>query len=517
MRFAYPLPIWALMMLLCAAVALSLAAYARARTLLGPFRHGVLTALRTATLLALIAFLLRPVVPVESRDTDAAVAIVIDTSRSMNLRDGGSDTRLARAVGAVSDRLLPALSRTFRVEVFAGEQPVEPGGLQGLAADGARTDLRRTIRSIEGRFPHGGLAGIVLISDGAETAPGEDASRLPADRPPVVTIGIGRADAFDREIRSVTAGPSVLDGSLIDLTVTAVSHGAGSRTLPLRLLGNGRVLDLRTVTAAAEGAPVQHVFTVAPGRAAPSRFRIEVDGEEGELTLDNNRIDVLVPPPGRRRRILMLEGAPGYEHTFLKRAWLQDASLELDSVVRKGRNDRGEDTFYVQAAASRSAALAGGFPETLEALLVYDSVVLANLDLDMLSRGQLQWLADFVGERGGGLLAFGARTLRSTGLAGSTLERVMPVDLRDRTGDPLRAAAAIDVARLRVGLTQEGTRHPVMRLAQRGEDTLERWAVLPALAGVEAVGAPRPGGAVLAWTTSSGSGSGSRRRGPAIR
>ena len=503
MRFAYPIPVWALAALAAAAVALSLLAYARARAALGPVRHALLAGLRTVTLLILIAFLLRPVVPVPAEDTGAAVAIVIDTSRSMDLRDGGEESRLARAIRLVSDRLLPALSDTFRVELFAGEQAVQPGDLPRLTAAGARTDLGRIVESIEQRFPQGGLAGIVLVSDGAETAPARGTSLRSPEGPPIVTVGIGAARAFDREVRSVTAGPSILDGSLIDLTVTAVGHGDRARALSLRLTRNGRMLDLHDVAVPAEGAPVQHVFTVAPPRGAAALFRVEVEGDPGELTPDNNRIDVLVPPPGRRRRILMLEGAPGYEHTFLKRAWLQDTSLELDSVVRKGQNDRGEDTFYVQAAPARSGALSGGFPESREALLVYDSVVLANLDLETLTGAQLEWLADFVGERGGGLLAFGARTLRSAGLAGSALDRVIPVELSDRRDDAQRASAAVDVERLKVGLTPEGERHPIMRLAQSGEDTLKRWAALPALAGIEAVGAPRPGGSVLAWTASS--------------
>ena len=60
--------------------------------------------------------------------------------------------------------------------------------------------------------------------------------------------------------------------------------------------------------------------------------------------------------------MLLVEGAPGFEHTFLKRALARDPALEVDSVVRKGQNDEGRDTFFIQAAASRSAALATGYP-----------------------------------------------------------------------------------------------------------------------------------------------------------
>ncbi len=58
---------------------------------------------------------------------------------------------------------------------------------------------------------------------------------------------------------------------------------------------------------------------------------------------------VLVPPQGRTRRVLVVEGAPGFEHTFLKRALARDPGLDVDSVVRKGQNEEGRDTFFIQA------------------------------------------------------------------------------------------------------------------------------------------------------------------------
>jgi uncharacterized membrane protein len=345
------------------------------------------------------------------------------------------------------------------------------------------------------RFHNGGLAGIVLLSDGAETVRRDAPSIAPGDDTRIVTVGVGRSVVFDREIRSIASAPSVLDGSLVDLAVTTVLRGDRS-PVRLRLLQNGRVLELRELGPGG-GSPTQHVFTVAPDRAAPTVFRVELEEDARELTVENNRLDVLVPPPGRRRRVLMLEGAPGFEHTFLKRAWQQDTSLEVDAVVRKGPDDTGADTYYVQAAGNRSAALAEGFPKTRQALFVYDTVVIANRELETFTREQLDWLAEFVGERGGGLLAFGGRTL-GTGAGGSSIERVIPLDLNDRQGGLARASESDDVARFKVMPTAEGMRHPLMRLSSRDEDRRARWAALPPLAGTALVGAPRPGASVLA-------------------
>ena len=42
--------------------------------------------------------------------------------------------------------------------------------------------------------------------------------------------------------------------------------------------------------------------------------------------------------------------------------------------------------------------------------------------------------ADFVAERGGGLLVLGGRSFAQRGLSGTPLEEVLPVELNDRRG-----------------------------------------------------------------------------------
>jgi uncharacterized membrane protein len=260
------------------------------------------------------------------------------------------------------------------------------------------------------------------------------------------------------------------------------------------------VIDVRDVRLSADGSPTQEVFTVAPDRTAAATFRVDLAAAPGELTADNNGMDVLVAPPRRPRRVLMIEGAPGFEHSFMKRAWHEDPSLEVDAVVRKGRNDQGQDTFYVQADPSRTAALARGMPVTREALFAYDAVVFANAEFEAMTRDQLERAAEFVSDRGGGVLVFGERALGSQVLASSALATALPVNLADRRGGVVLTAGASANERLHVSPTDDGLRHPIMRLAALPGETAERWTALPALASAAPVGGPRPGATVLATT-----------------
>jgi hypothetical protein len=75
--------------------------------------------------------------------------------------------------------------------------------------------------------------------------------------------------------------------------------------------------------------------------------------------------------------------------------------------VRKGKNELGADTFYIQAARSRSVSLTSGIRFRARHCS-HDALVLANVEAHQLTRAQLESTRAFVAERGGGLRA-GAR------------------------------------------------------------------------------------------------------------
>ena len=108
----------------------------------------------------------------------------------------------------------------------------------------------------------------------------------------------------------------------------------------------------------ADGSPINEVFTVSPDPLNPTVYAAEIPPDESESVIENNARSVLVSPAGRKRRLLVVEGAPGFEHSFMRRALAHDPSLEVDAVVRKGKNAEGLDTFFVQAGPGRSSALA---------------------------------------------------------------------------------------------------------------------------------------------------------------
>lgn len=526
MHFAHPLPWWLAVMLTAAIGAVVYAAYWRPLSPLTRAQHGVLAGLRAAALMALVLFLFRPIAslpPGGSRD--AIVPVLVDVSRSMRLADADGQPRIARANSLLKNELGLPLTTHFKTEIYGVGDGLAPATVDRLAADARRTDLAGALAAVRERYRGQRVAGIVVLSDGGDTGAGRsggpgasggsgesgrfDGSGGAAGGPPVFAVGIGSPDGpRDREVLGIAAGDPRLDHSTVDLHVTAVSSGFGRTPFALRVLANGQLLDTRRLVPPADGSPIEQVVTVSPDPLNATVYTAEIPREPSEDVIENNSRSVLVSPAGRKRRVLLVEGAPGFEHSFMARALAADPGLEIDSVTRKGKNADGQDTFFVQAGAGRSAGLTAGFPSTREQLYAYDALVIANVEGGFFTRAQLKMAADFVAERGGGLLVLGGRSFAQRGLSGTPLEEALPVELNDRRGGLVRASlGAGDLpAHNRMRITAEGETHPIMRLGASVDETRKLWSALPALAASAPLGGPRPGATVLALTTAPGGG-----------
>ncbi len=510
MHLAYPLPWWLAIGLIAAIAAASFLAYRRPLSPLTRVQRGGLAALRAAALALLVLFLFRPIVVLPpAANRDAIVPVLVDVSRSMRLPDETGQTRAARAATILRSQLLPALSQHFRPELYGVGDGLSPLTPDRLNADASRTDLAGALAAVRERYRGQRTAGIVVLSDGGDTGSSGLAPAGADSAVPVYAVGIGAPEGLrDREVLGVTAADPRLDHVSVDLHVTAISSGFGRAPFQLRVLGNGRLLDTRRIVPPADGSPVEEVFTLSPDPSGPTVYTAEIPADPTEAVAENNSRAVLVSAAGRKRRVLVLEGAPGFEHSFMKRALAADAGLEVDSVTRKGRNAENQDTFFVQASAGRSASLTGGFPASRQNLFAYDAVVIANVEGDYFTRAQLAQAADFVSERGGGLLVLGGRSFAKRGLSATPLEEVLPVELNDRRGGLVRTAYAGGAASAhnKVVLTKDGETHPIMRIGATIDENRRLWSALPALAASAAVGGPRPGASVLALTTAPGGG-----------
>ena len=420
------------------------------------------------------------------------LGILIDDSRSMRVNDGSGEARGAqvqRSLDASQSELLRALSERYRLRIFRFAGAAERvGGAGELAFAGGQTRLGPAMQQARAALAGVPLSGLVLISDGADRAEAElNASLLGlrAASVPVFTVGVGREE-FDRdiEVRRVSVPRSVLRGAAVEVDVVLAQTGFRGRKVPLVVEDEGRIVSTEEIELPADGTPAAvrvHFATSEPGSR---NFRFRVPLQEGERIQENNQREARIEIRNGPEKILYLEGEPRFEVKFMRRALEDDPQLQLVVLQRSAENK------FLRLDVDSAAELASGFPRTREELFAYRGLILGSVEAGFFTREQLRLIADFVAERGGGLLALGGRrSFSEGGYAGTALASALPVELGGRDTSFF---APVKVAPTRAGLA-----HAALRVAPNEQESRARWASLPALSTFNRVTRLKPGATAL--------------------
>ena len=166
MKFAVVLPWWGYALVFCSALLLAWLAYTRVPIALTRVTRGWLTTLRAATLILLIAILLRPVVLVPPAAAhNSLVPVLVDVSRSMRLTDGDGPSRLDRAREIVRD-LQARIANEYTIELLTFGEALAPGHVDQLAATARRSDLNGALADLADRHRRDRVAGVIVLSAG---------------------------------------------------------------------------------------------------------------------------------------------------------------------------------------------------------------------------------------------------------------------------------------------------------------------------------------------------------------
>ena len=456
--------------------------------------------LRTVALLLVIACLFRPGLVIAAAVPQRNVlAVLYDDSRSMRIADAagpaaGDTTRLARVHARFDDSssLMRALSARFALRQFrfaAGATPVN--GAREIAGGGTRSDLSQALDDVRQDLEGMPLAGVVLVSDGADngSASLDDALlALRARRVPVYTVGVGRERfARDVAVERVQAPRRTLAGSAIMVEVDVRTRGIEGARVPLTVEADGRVVATENLQAPARGDVQTVRLRLPPLPAGVHRLAIRAAPLADEQVTQNNEWQTSVEVRRGPDRVLYVEGEPRPEFAFIRRAVADDSAMQVVGLLRSA------DKKYLRLGVQDSLELLNGFPTTREELFRYRAIVLGSVEAGFFSAEQLRLLADFVSVRGGGLLALGGRaSLNEGGFAGTPVAEVLPVAIG--AGDVNVDGPAIPVI---VRPTRTGEIHPALQLRASVSSSRARWDSLPPLTLVNRVGALRAGATLL--------------------
>ena len=497
---------WPVLLLGIAAVVVAVPTVFRYRDVRGKSTgrdRTILTVLRTAALLLVLFCLFRPslvlstVVPQRS-----FVGILLDDSSSMQISDVADEPRgafIQEKFGPEGSALAKALADKFMLRFFrfsdSAERLTDPAT---LTFAGPRTHLARALERSTDELANVPLAGLVVISDGADNsnaAVSDTLLDLQARKVPVYTVGLGR-ERFTRdiEITRVEAPRTVLEGSSLVVDVTISQRGFDGETVRLDVEDDGRIVSSREVALSgeAEATTVRIHFTAAGAGARV--FRFKVTPEEGEMVSQNNQREQLIHVEDDRPKILYFEGEPRFELKFVRRAVADDENLQVVCLQRTAENK------FLRLDVDDPDELSSGFPKTREELFQYRGIILGSVEASFFTHDQLRMIADFVSQRGGGLLTLGGRlSFSEGGYAGTPVADVLPVVLSpmEERSEAEEQAGPAFFSTLTIQPTPFGTTHPVTQFGLDTEESSNRWDTMPPLSTLNVVDRVKPGATTL--------------------
>ena len=375
------------------------------------------------------------------------VVVVIDRSRSIDLVPH-AEQRISRELAAAETSMRD--EDTIGTVAFGSEAATEdpPRPRSSLPApqradlgrDG--TDIGMAIRRALAEVPADSAARLVLLSDGVPTRGDamSAAAAAVASEIPIDVVPLEQREVPDLRVVSFRAPPRAQEREALDMRLVVASPEPGE--IEIRLSRDGQLLR-RLKTSVVAGEDVLRLSEPAPS-AGLHRYDIALSALDSRLDSmpEDNEASSFVRVRGPARA-LVLDGDRGMTR-FVARA-LADAGLQTDE-------------------GSTSSV-----PAEIGAMAGYDLIVLGDVPARDLAPSQIDALASYVRDLGGGLLlTAGDRSLGPGGYARTPLEEISPVsfDLKqERRRASLAEVIAIDFSG---SMSAHAAGHTKLELANEG-------------------------------------------------
>jgi uncharacterized membrane protein len=335
-----------------------------------------------------------------------AIVVAVDRSRSMDLVPG-AEARI-RTELQVAERSMHDDDRIGTVVFGAGAAVEDPLRAKGETAPAQRvevgrdaTDLEAAIRRAIAEMPADAAARVVLVSDGVQTRGDALAAAVTAVAAdvPVDVVALDQRLGPDLRIVSVRAPPRVDEGEPLELRVVTSSAVATDVELRIRR-DDGDVRVVRTRVEAGEDV-----------------LRLRESASESGL----HRYDVAITALDAAADTAPDDNAGS---AFVR---VRGAALAL---VLEGDSGHGAPLVHaLESSGFRTVERSTiGVPADTGGLAAYDLVALSDVRASDLTPGQIDALAAYARDLGGGLLLLGGdRSMGPGGYARTPVEEVSPV------------------------------------------------------------------------------------------
>jgi uncharacterized membrane protein len=326
---------------------------------------------------------------------------------------------------------------------------------------------------------------------------------------PLTFIGIGDIrEPNDIGITDVRVEDVVHVGDRLVFEGRITPRGNLRGSVPVMLLEKrgDQLIELtrQEVALGLPGVPVKFRLSHTPQQTGDTIFVLDVPRQGDESDVTNNRLQrsVLVTD-AKRTRVLWIEGRPRNDYRFAKTLLEREAesvrgtkSIELRVLLADADLD--------YARQDRTAL--ESFPVSKDELFrQFDVIVLGDIEPNhpVLGEKRLQWIADFVKDKGGGLLVLCGSQAMPHAYRHSPLSEVLPIDVH-----AVEPNGTVFPSGYKPKPTLIGRSHPVLRFVSDEQENVQAWDKLKPFYWAAHGLKPKPAAEVLATLASSAGGDG---------
>jgi hypothetical protein len=537
-------PGWVLLLLLVCG-ALTWWFYRKPDDGISRFRMYLMISLRVVFMLLLLLLLLRPMLTFSVEgNIRRSLVVLCDVSGSMAIKDprtmdqdlrraaiarnvadpaaglqGSWDRSKAKSLEQISRvelmksalknerlKLLPRLAKEFDLHPYqmgiaaqemaraalepgpAGAPVLDDSWVDMLGTDSPQTAIGDAVRDVLSRKRGQPMAGILLMTDGANNSgisPREAAALSRQEGVPLYIYGVGITSPRDIIVANLFAPEVAFVKDEVVATVRVRSQGMSGQTAKVLLKLGGQTVDEKEITFTRDGE------TVVPMRFTPpekGNFELQalVPPRTDETVKDNNSQAQPLRVIDDKIKVLLVEQYPRWEYQYLQAMLLRDRRMETKVLLFEGDQSitKGEKSPYLDR-----------FPEKKEDLFKFDVIVFGDVDPKNLAPNQIENLGEFVTRFGGAFIMVAGKRFAPAAYRKTVIEKMLPVEF---DSSPLEGVGETVAEKpVALDLTAAGRASPMFRLADTDAENAARWKGLPPVYWVARVARAKPAAEVF--------------------
>jgi uncharacterized protein YkuJ len=304
---------------------------------------------------------------------------------------------------------------------------------------------------------------------------------------PLYVYGVGIASPRDIIVAHLFAQDVAFVKDEVPVIVRVRGQGMIGQTAKLVLKLNEKPVDEKLIRFEREGEFVANL-AFAPDQTGEFELKASIDPRDDEAVKDNNALSQRLRVIDGKIKVLLVEQTPRWEYKYLQAMFLRDRRVDLKCVL-----------FEADPAMSRlpNTPYLKEFPEKKEDLYAYDLILFGDIDPVYMPPPRLDNLGEFVSKFGGAFILIAGRRFSPAAYRKTVLEKMLPVEFEPLGFEAIGNKAFASTQPIHLELTASGKSSTMLRLSDKDQESLARWAQVPPVYWTSRVTRSKPASEVL--------------------